>query len=305
MTSLWSVQGDDVDKGYANIRAAATKTDKAMNEELDAAWAQFEPFADPTFIKQFSQDPHAHFWEMYLGCTLLDAGKTLLKADERKGEAGLPDICIVEGTQRIWIEAIAPDIGEAGPNQVKGPKPINEGGGLEPAPLRQCQLRMTSALLEKSGVMQNYMTKGPIKVDDVRLIAIGAGRFGTLASEDPPTILSSVFPIGDEYVSINKETGEVSHGFAQSSHIDKKGAKKPIPRTAFIEKTFEHVSGIVWSRAGIGNYSRKARPLTFVHNPMATKTMEQGWTVWDNEWVATKVEDGWEAKNINVKTGAV
>lgn len=300
MASLWSVEGDDVDKGYANIRAGASKTEKELNEHFDAIWAKFEPYADTTFIKQFSKDPDAHFWEMYVGCCLLEDGRKLLTAQERKGEAGLPDICVVDGKKRIWIEAIAPDAGEPGPNQVKGPKPINEGGGFEPAPVRQTQLRMTSALWTKSQVVKGYMDKGLIKADDVRLIAIGAGRFGGYASEDPPTIISSVFPIGDEYVSINKETGEAATGFTQSLHIEKHGAK-PIPRTAFLEKTFEHVSGIVWSRAGIGQYSRNVRPLTLVHNPMATKAMEQGWTAWDKEYVTTKVKDGWEATNIKAE----
>lgn len=301
MASLWSVTGDEVHVGYKNIRIAKFEAEKEMKAQLEAMWSKFEPYADQTFIKQFSQDPDAHFWEMYLGGVLLDAGKTLLTATDRKTNDCLPDLCVVEGGRRFWIEAIAPDKGQEGPNQVKGPKPMNEGGGWELAPTRQAHLRMTSALVDKSQVIENYMAKGAMKDDDVRLIAIGVGRFGQYVSENPPSILSALFPIGDEYVTVNKATGEIVElGYHHSPTIEKQGDKKSvqIPRTAFLEDTFKHVSGIVWSRVSIGNFDRKDRPLTLVHNPKASKKMDTGWAVWDGEWIAEKKDDGWQASNL-------
>lgn len=301
MTSLWSIEGEDVDVGYRNIRVAKLGQEQALKAALEAIWAKFEPYADAGFVKQFSQDPDAHFWEMYLGWSLLEAGKKLLTAAERKTAECLPDLCVIEGERRIWIEAIAPDEG-SGENKVKGPKPINEGGGLEAAPVGQAQLRMTSALWDKSQKVKKYMAKGAMKDHDVKLIAIGVGRFGLYVSEDPPAIISAVFPIGEEYVTIDKATAEViDWGYHHSPSIEKKGAKDPIPRTAFLEDTFAHVSGIIWSRASIGNYVRAARPLTFVHNPMATSKMDQGWSAWDKEYVTEKSGDGWVATNIKAK----
>jgi len=37
--------------------------------------------------------------------------------DSRAG--GQPDLCVIEGRRRIWIEAIAPDEGGSGPDRVQ------------------------------------------------------------------------------------------------------------------------------------------------------------------------------------------
>jgi len=261
-------------------------------------WARYEPYADPNFCGAFARDPEGRFWEMFLGCTLLDAGKTLLPTTERQRAGGQPDICVLDGDRRIWIEAIAPDRGGGGPDQVRGPRPINEGGGFEPAPIRQAQLRATSALWTKSQIVQRYLHEGTLGNEDVRIIAIGGGRFGIYAPEGGlPLIMSAVFPIGSEYVTINRENGAVvDQGFQQSLQIARQGPA--IPRTAFVTDTFSHISGIIWSRVSIGNMSRLQSPLTFVHNPLALVPMQQAWGVWDREFVTTSHDGEWQAVDI-------
>jgi hypothetical protein len=109
--------------------------------------------------------------------------------------------------------------------------------------------------------------------------------------------MSTVFPIGEEFVTIDREHGGVvDRRFATSLAIERRGSA--IPRTAFIDERFSHISGIIWSRISIGNMSRSVRPLTFVHNPCAVVPMPQLWGVWDREFVTKKVEDGWEAEDI-------
>lgn len=54
------------------------------------------------------------FRGMYLGCTLLEARRTLLPVADRQREGGQPDLCVLEENRRIWIEAIAPDGRAAG-----------------------------------------------------------------------------------------------------------------------------------------------------------------------------------------------
>jgi hypothetical protein len=121
-------------------------------------WATYAPYADPDFKEAFARDPAARFWEMHLGCKLMAGGKTLLPAVERKRDGGQPDICVLDEGCRIWIEAIAPEAGADGPDQVRGPKPINEGGGLAAAPVRQVQLRASSALLSGSDVQRALLS---------------------------------------------------------------------------------------------------------------------------------------------------
>jgi hypothetical protein len=167
-------------------------------------------------------------------------------------------------------------------------------------PIRQAQLRMTSALLTKSAIVNRYLSEGVIGPDDVRLIAIGAGRFGNYVRERPlPLIMSAVFPIGDEYVSMSKSTGAVvDQGFQASFEIVRHGQKAAVPRTAFVGREFAPISGIVWSRIGIGNMSRSERPLTLVHNPCAAIAQPVRWGVWDREFITIRTRTYWAAGDI-------
>ena len=243
MRSLWNIDGGNLDVGYANLREARHTEERNIRTFLDAMWASYEPFADRGFRHGFARDPDARFWEMYLGCRLIKSGKTLLPFGERRFDGG-PDICVLDRERRIWIEAIAPGPGEDGPDQVRGPVPIGEGGGAEYAPTRQAQLRMTSALLTKSDAFESYLQSGIVTPEDVRLIAIGVGRFGIYLVDRPlPTILSAVFPIGDQYVSIDRETLEVvDQGYGTSLEITRLGSA--IPRTAFLDQKYAPISGI-------------------------------------------------------------
>lgn len=179
---------------------------------------------------------------------------------------------------------------------MRGPKPINHGGRFGSMPTRQAQLRTTGALLKKTKVFERYLLQRVVAPEDVRIIAIGAGSFGLYATEHPlPLIVSSVFPIGDAYVTLDRDTGEVvGGGYEPSYKIERKGpAQDPIPRTAFLDPTFAQISAVVWSRVSIGNMASAERPLTLVHNPTAAVPMRQRWGCWDREFVAVRDGDGW------------
>lgn len=74
------------------------------------------------------------------------------------------------------------------------------------------------------------------------------------------------------------------HGFHRDEQIQRAG--EPIQRTAFLHPYFERVSGLIWSRAGIGNMDRGARPLTLIHNRSAVTEMPRDWDVWHREYIA-------------------
>jgi hypothetical protein len=298
MNSLFEIEGADLDLGYINIREGSFAAEREIREMLDAMWQTYEPYADPDFRPGFAHDPEGRFWEMYLGFALIRAGKSLLPRCDRQRPGGQPDICVLDGERRIWIEAIAPDRGDEGPDQVRGSQPINRGGSFEPVPVREAQLRLTSALWTKSQKVQAYLQTGVIGPSDVRLIAISGGRFGRhIPDTRLPLIISSVFPIGREFLTIDPEHGTVvGTAFAASPTIQRHTGT--IPRTAFIDERFSHISGVIWSRISIGNMSLGGRPLTVVHNPHADVPMPHSWGVWDCEFVSKTSEDGWESLDI-------
>lgn len=298
MVDLFGVSGSNLDRVYLRIQHSTSAMECEIRSKLEDIWDVYRPFADPDFPEGFARDPEARFWEMFMGCQLLNAGRTLMATKDRQKTGGQPDLCVLDKGRRIWIEAIAPEVGQPGPDQVRGPMPISEGGSCELAPTRQAQLRTTSALLNKARRIKKYLQEGVITNDEVCLIAIGAGRFGALLNDRPfPLILSSVFPIGPEEIKFDLKSFEiVDRGFQPSFHIDRTGA--PVFRTAFLDEEFSEVSGVLWSRVGIGNMSRALRPLSLVHNPLAKVPMPQKWGVWDREFVAIHQEDHWFATDI-------
>ena len=53
---------------------------------IERLWSQFRQYADRQFEVEFIADLQGRFWEMYLGCALLDAGHALVPADDRPAE---------------------------------------------------------------------------------------------------------------------------------------------------------------------------------------------------------------------------
>jgi len=293
MTDLFDVDGANLDRGFENLKAAELPIEQQLHAMLQEMWGRYEPYADPDFRQGFARDVDGRFWEMYLGCTLLEAGRTLLPVVERQREGGQPDLCVLEDGRRIWIEAITPDEGAPGPDQIVRPVPLNEGGGLFAAPIRQAQLRTSGAFWTKAQRIARYLEQGVIGPEDTRIIAISAR----------PLIMTTLFPIGDAYITIDRETGNVvDEGFHPAPFIDRE--RNPIPRTAFLDERFADISGVIWSRVGLGNLSRRSRPLTYVHNPLAQVPLATSWGVWDREFVITPRGDEWEANDILAQAAA-
>lgn len=150
MTNLFDVNGPSLDRGFENLKAAESPFEQQLHDHIEAMWATYKPYADPDFRQGFARDVDGRFWKMYLGCTLLGAGRTLLPVVERQRQGGQPDLCVLEDDRRTWIEAVAPDEGAPGPDQIARPIPMNEGGGLVTAPIRQPQLRASGAFWTKA-----------------------------------------------------------------------------------------------------------------------------------------------------------
>ena len=304
MSNLFNVEGANLDRGFENLKAAESAVEQQLQAILQKMWERYEPYADPDFRQGFARDVDGRFWEMYLGCMLLETGRVLLPAVERQREGGQPDLCVLEDGRRIWIEAIAPDEGASGPDQIIRPVPINEGGGLIAAPIRQAQLRTSSAFWTKAQKIRRYIEQEVIAPEDTRIIAISASRFGIYAAEQPlPLIITTLFPIGGAYFTIDRDTGDVlEEGFHPAPFIPRES--NPIPRTAFINERFAEISGVIWSRIGIGNQSRQIRPITYVHNPLAQVPLPMNWSSWDREFVSTRSGDEWEITDIMIQAAA-
>ena len=78
MTDLFDVDGANLDRGFENLKAAELPIEQQLHAMLQEMWGRYEPYADPDFRQGFARDVDGRFWEMYLGCTLLEAGRPRL-----------------------------------------------------------------------------------------------------------------------------------------------------------------------------------------------------------------------------------
>jgi hypothetical protein len=66
--------GDVVDIGYRNVRAAEVDHLRWAREQCEALWEIYEPYADAEFLIEVRRNFDARFWEMYLTTFLIKEG---------------------------------------------------------------------------------------------------------------------------------------------------------------------------------------------------------------------------------------
>jgi hypothetical protein len=228
---------------------------------------------------------------MYLTVQLLKQKKGLRQRAENEPairDAG-PDISIRKGKRTIWIEAIAPDVGDVPEDRVPDLFPQDQFEHTPNLSRRQIELRITSALLTKARKFQTYREQGIVGENDSCIVAISAGQFSLQAIEAGlPCAVTAVYPFGREYFRLNRNGTPQLSGphFEVSAEIERaRGA--PIPRTAFQHPMFAHISGLLWSRLSIGNFAGQPHDLTYVHNATAQKPIPRRWARWSTEYFPT------------------
>ncbi|MCK1735719.1 hypothetical protein IVA79_17635 [Bradyrhizobium sp. 138] len=229
---------------------------------------------------------------MYLGTHLVRGRKKLISRKDiafcRNGDKG-PDLGIRKGRRTIWIEAIAPAKGDE-KNLDKVPELLSAGTSeriVHAAPRRQVELRITSALYTKAQKFRRYHEDGIISEKDSCIVAISGGQFalqaGTLGL---PYVVTAVYPFGDEQIRIVHNTMKVIATQFTFSDIIKRAARPedPIGRLAFHSDICRDISGIIWSRSSIGNFSTIRHDLVYVHNQRGARPIPRRWARWSEEY---------------------
>lgn len=257
------------DQAYNNIRDGDHPMDIFAKELANNLWQRYEPFADDHFLDQFQRDFYARFWEMDLTCCLLDFNFSIDSVNHG------PDIKITNNDTPIWVEAIAPNNGKEGlPDSV----PELTLGVASSVPDEQIILRLTSAIDEKYKKYNQYIKDGIVLENEPYIIAINGGQIRHATSDfNPPRIVRAVFPIGNEYIQLDRATMKpVGGGFHYKEAVTKANGTD-IPIDIFLNPEFKGISAIIYSNSDCCN-----RPETTgldyvtVHNPMARNPIEPG-----------------------------
>jgi len=296
MNDLWSYKGSDCQNVREDGDDEAGHCCQSIRRHTNQLWGKFEPYADKHFLEEFRRNPDQRFWEMYLGCCLLDKDIKLKERQKQKG----PDFCFEANSKMAWIEAITPTAGQEGsPDYIPELICSSEVTVAQEVPRDKIILRFRAALDEKEKKFRAYEKDGTIRKDDIKIIALSSGAIrGHSMSGTQPFILSAVFPIGHPYVALDGKTGKVverGHGF-QSAVTKANGAA--VETLFFTGPSHSDISAVIYSDADIGNpRSQLGDDLLVIHNPLAANPLPRGLLPCASEYWAEDGGDSWAIRH--------
>lgn len=214
---------------------------------------RFLCYADDQFDTELVDHLQARFWEMYLACVLLDCRHDIVPRHERPAEG--PDLCVRGQGRRIWIEAIAPTVGN-GADAVPVITPDKEvAGEVCHMPNEEIILRYASAFTEKRRKFEKYRSRGIVGDDDAVIIAINGGRIPHVYSEPPlPRIVCAMYAYGTDVVTLNRETLEVvEEGHTYRVSLPKRSGSG-VPTDSLLNSDAAFASAVVFSYANPWNH---------------------------------------------------
>lgn len=262
MTTLFESNAEGQSDAYRNLRDGDWNTShRAYAEQL---WERFKPYAEPAFRDELSRAFHQRFWEMYLGCGLLNAGLV----PELKPPRG-PDFKIQTCSHVIWIEAVVPMAG-TGADAV----PAYTDSDFKKVPVERMLLRLRSAIEDKYNKIVRYLKTGIVSADDSIIIAVNGGLIPhSILESDPPRILSALFPVGKRFGVFDRNTMQIlNQGFQRRAHLIKQSGSK-VSTTLFTSTDYSYLSAVLYSNSDAANHPSVVTDIgtdfTVIHNPFA------------------------------------
>lgn len=279
MSSLFDPNIIPSDEEFSHLR-----DDPRFEEErifFDSLWNRYKPYADLHFQNEISRQFHARFWEMYLGCALMDQGHTIIQQSGTEH----PDVCLSWNGSRIGVEATAPGPGHGDDAVPRLPKaerlpglPFSEVTCFRP-PDEKVILRYTSAIFTKYDKQyRSHLDKGIISPSEPYILAINGHNVPFSFDDDIPMIVQAVLAIGPPTILIDWETSKVVQAFYAFRPEIKKSSGEPISTSFFLQEEFAGISGVLYSEANARRIDRElGADFLFVHNPKATNPVPKGW----------------------------
>jgi hypothetical protein len=287
---------------YKELREAECWSD--YRSYLESLWRVWYENADPHFRDECQKSRikfNQRFWEVYLGCSLVEKGHAINSANEG------PDICIEKNERKIWIEAVAKEKGEVGnPNSVPEihaekleycpdtgkPCPIKGPGILLPE--GAIILRYLSAIKDKyytykqsgkrTGILV-YMAKRIVSKNAPVVIAVNSANIEHESLDGLlPLIVRSFFGLGNQqfHSFLDPQTNEVktdgtsySRGVAVKRVVIKTGQTETLDPAIFLRPTYRYLSAVIFSYVSLLHTPFKG-DLFVIHNPFAKNKLDVG-----------------------------
>jgi hypothetical protein len=239
---------------YRALYAANGDYHAAARARCDDLWRDYEPFADPKFLRVFPLETHARWYEMYLTVTLLRNGLPV----QRPPKPGTgPDVLLDMAGRRVWIEATCATGGRDGepdsvPPLVYAAPDATCTAGAVPHDL--IAMRITGALDAKQRAFSNYIATGLVRAHDLMVVAINVHDVPHGYFDMEPMMLRALYGIGAEVLHIDRDTRQIvarEHSVIES--VPKRGTGNPVSMRTFVDGSVPHVSAVLGSRENVWN----------------------------------------------------
>lgn len=241
---------------------------KPYRDEVELLWTKFEPYSDRQFHREIRDNFVSRYWEMYLGCSLLEQGKKL-----KKKPAKGPDLAVdMEDGRTCWIEAVAPEVG-SGNDAVPE---IGKGGW---APKDRILLRIRSAIYDKYKIYRQWIKDRVVGKNDPFLIGVNLNKIQfAMGDDEPPYIIQAVFPIGGLASVVDTKTLEVvSQEYSHKPSVCKVSGER-ISTNIFLDRRYEGISAVLYSTVDDYRYPRQQKhDFKVVYNPLALNSLSNKW----------------------------
>lgn len=269
--NLFEGEPEPTDKRFLALRDDPDL--KRQRRFLEHLWERFRDYADRQFVTQIRACLAQRFWEMYLGCELLN--QKLELTPKPKTPRG-PDFRITrENDGPLWIEAMAPNPG-CGASELPQP-PSTECAVWVPE--NEFVLRYAAAMKEKAEKRAEYLAEGVVSDRDPFVIALNSCGLGWPHSQgEIPYCIQAVLPFGLWTIYLNRDSLEVENeGFQHRTVVLNKN-QKPVFTTSFLGPKYEGISGILFSSADpVFLPENPGEEFFFLHNPNARNPLPKRW----------------------------
>ncbi len=235
---------------YRNLIRPQHRGAVAARRRCEEMWRTFEPLADPNFRELLPFKFHQRWFEMYLGASLVSAG-----IDVRAPKPG-PDFEIRAGSQRIFIEAVAPTPGN--PEHADAvPEPVYsdaEGRAIAVGvPHDRITLRIASAVRAKLDVFDRYRSRGLVSADDACIVAVNLRDIPQAWADSKEFFFRAVYGMGNRVLVIDPAARQIVAAGREHRMILPRASGAAEAVAPMLDPAHADVCAILGSAADVGN----------------------------------------------------
>lgn len=266
MTDIFSCK-NPTDPTYIRVSESEDLSD--VRKHMRDLWKEYAPKAEPQFLKKLGSEFHQRYWEMRLGCILVDNGYKL-----PAGTADGPDFTVtLANGEVVYVEATTVTGGQT---DDAVPKIDFDAVEAEIPPTKRIVLRVQNSISEKRKQYDQFICDQKVECEAPYVIAISLAPIPRARVDDSsPVIAQACLGIGG--LRVNFSTNGRSRAMAENREVIRKRSGTEIDTGIFRREEYHWLSGVLLSDVSPFRCPAGNGEVHFLHNPLAKHPVPRGW----------------------------